>query len=268
MILTKRDKFLLQKLLSYGLLTTRQVLALVFNGVAATTVLRRLRILEKAELICRIPLLGTGALAWCATPKGGAIVSILLPKKTFRPDHLEHELKLVSLRIALEGSEIAQSWIPEHEIRHKVFQRNGLDTGRRMLVPDGIMGVESLDGPESVAIELELNFKNSGRWVKVFRDYRSRKTIRSLWYVVDDASIGRAALKAWKETSFIKSNLKFYWSELNAALKYPTAAILHGEFEEVSLSSRWLESLGAQGAAQSLSSSDEGKTQQEAGANP
>ncbi len=44
--ITMRDIELLKKLSSYGMLSTKQIGAVVFNSIASTTVLRRLRLLE------------------------------------------------------------------------------------------------------------------------------------------------------------------------------------------------------------------------------
>lgn len=44
--ITDRDRILLNDIQDYGLLTTRQISARYFSGVAHTTVLRRLRILS------------------------------------------------------------------------------------------------------------------------------------------------------------------------------------------------------------------------------
>jgi hypothetical protein len=54
MVITNRDRLLLFKLHSYGMLATNQVKTVVFNDIAVTTVLRRLRILEKGHLIKRV----------------------------------------------------------------------------------------------------------------------------------------------------------------------------------------------------------------------
>lgn len=229
MILTSRDLSLFSKLQSYGLLTTRQLEQFVFAGTTTSTVLRRLRILEGDGYIERVPLLEKGALAWSLTLTGSRMVGSHPPKRRFRPDLLSHELKLVSLRLELECADIAKSWIPEHEIRHQVFKKNGADSRRELLVPDALMGVKSPSGiNESVAIELELNFKNTGRYQKILRDYRARKSLGYLWYVVSEPAIGKAALRSWQECRYPETKVQFYWSDLAQVMRNPFDATLHG----------------------------------------
>jgi hypothetical protein len=124
-----------------------------------------------------------------------------------------------------------------------------------MLVPDGIMGVRSaLLEPQSVAVELELNFKNSERWSNTFHSYSYRKNLGYLWFVTQNASIGRAALKAWQRASSRERNVQFYWSELCDVLVNPTAAVLHGVDGTTSVSSVWISEVPAHSAAQGVSS--------------
>jgi hypothetical protein len=59
MVITNRDRLLLSQLHLYGMLATNQVRKIVFNDIAVTTVLRRLRILESKHLIKRIDGLST-----------------------------------------------------------------------------------------------------------------------------------------------------------------------------------------------------------------
>ena len=136
MILTKRDEALFVSLRDYGLLTTRQVALLHFKDVALTTVLRRLRKLEEASYIQRITGLESFEVAWAVTEKIISVVGERAFKRHFRRDTLEHDLKLTTLRLALEGNGIAWSWIPEHEIRSQLARRYGLRDLKSRLIPD------------------------------------------------------------------------------------------------------------------------------------
>jgi hypothetical protein len=224
-----------------------------------TTVLRRLRILEESGHLLRIDLSSRGALAWAVTEKAARLISELPPKKTFRPDLIDHDLKLVELRLALEFTGVARSWIPEHEIRHKVFRHHGVRYAGSLLVPDGIMGVETPSGDsKAVAIEVELNFKNSKRYERVFLDYKSRKTLAAVFYVVSDPAIGKAALKTWQSAHVYDIQVEFYWTELGQLLSNPTSCELYSVSGSTQVGQLWKSKseveLGAQGAAHGVSS--------------
>jgi hypothetical protein len=259
--LTDRDRKLFALLHSYGFLKTSDLSRLVFAGIRLTTALRRLRILETVGLIQRIDLASRGSVAWAVTEKGARIVSELPPKKTFRPDLIEHDLKLIDVRLALELAGVARSWIPEHEIRHKVFRHHGVRYAGSLLVPDGIMGVESTSGDsKAVAMEVELNFKNSKRYERIFRDYKSRKTLSAVLYLVSDPAIGKAALKAWQSAHVYDTQVEFYWTELGQLLSNPSSCELLGVSGAIRLGELWKSraevELGAQGAAHSVSTSN------------
>ena len=61
---TERDRKLLETLSDFGLMSTAQLERRVFAGIKSTTVLRRLRILEKRTLIARSSGLSQGRLTW------------------------------------------------------------------------------------------------------------------------------------------------------------------------------------------------------------
>lgn len=117
MIITKRDLELLKRLSAYGMLSTNQVRKIIFKSIAVTTVLRRSRILEDKKLIKRIEGLSTTEKLWALTEKGAETADVKLFKRHFAKGFLEHDYKLLSLRIALEDYGVARSWTPEHEIR-------------------------------------------------------------------------------------------------------------------------------------------------------
>lgn len=240
MMLTKRDLEMFQRLRDYGLLTTRQVASMHFSNIAITTVLRRLRKLEAVSYIQRIIGIESHEVAWALTPKGAVTIGCDTFKRYFRRDCLDHELKLCALRLCLEGAGIAQSWIPEHVIRSQLARRHGLRRMKDRLVPDGLMGVDAGDVKESVAIELELNFKNSRRYHHTFKDYSHKDKIAAVWYVVTLPSLGRSLLKAWNEaTRFSGTKVSFQWSELSEVMNDPMTAKVHGLKGEMVLGELW-----------------------------
>lgn len=223
-----RDKELCKKLQGFGLLTTKQVSVLLFPGIALTTILRRLRKLEDAGYIKRVEGLLNNERAWALTADGANLVSAQTPKLYFRKDQLDHDLKLSGLRLALESIGVVHSWIPEHEIRAKVCAKNGTDKGRHMLIPDGIVGIEHKGFKESLALELELSFKNSKRYERTFSGYSRKSSLWGIWYVVANQTLGKSIAKVASRALRYNPKMKFYWSLADEVITNPLESKLNG----------------------------------------
>ncbi|MGE3975786.1 MAG: replication-relaxation family protein [Bdellovibrionales bacterium] len=236
MLIMNRDKELCRRLHSFGLLTTRQVAATLFPGIALTTILRRLRKLEEATYIRRIEGLLNNEKAWALTNEGANLVSVQNSKVHFRKDQLDHDLKLTELRLALEACGIVRSWIPEHEIRAKVSRGSSFDKTRHLLIPDGILGVEHNGFKESLALELELNYKNSRRYERIFCGYEQKKNLWGVWYLVSNEMLGRSIKKVAERELKYNQKLKFFWSTVDDVISNPLDAKLYGRNETHKLS--------------------------------
>ena len=232
MVLTERDTRLLLKLQSYAILTTRQMAWMVFPGVAITTVLRRLRALERNGYIQRIEGLPSTERAWGISTKSAAMHPDQVSKVHFPKHSLDHDLKLTALRLLLEREKLALSWIPEHEIRTKIARAHGLREAQRKVIPDGIVGVKTKGVKESISIELELNFKNSRRYSQIFHDYRRKTNLYAVWYVVGSESIGRHLAKCFRQCYFTARQPYLFWSVLQDVMHDPFAATLWHENKE------------------------------------
>ena len=228
MILTKRDEELFIKLRDFGLMTTRLVGLMHFPGVALTTVLRRLRKLEDASYVQRITGLENFEVAWAVTEKVAAVVGEKAFKRHFRRDTLDHDLKLTSLRLALEGNGFAWSWIPEHEIRSQLARRHGLRNLKDRVIPDGLMGIKTGAASESVAIELELNFKNQKRYQRILSDYSTKRSVWAVWYVVTNRTLGRHLEQLWRKCRYTSTETKFLWSIFDELIADPASAAVYG----------------------------------------
>lgn len=200
MRITPRDRKIFKHLSDYGMLTTKQINSITFNGVAATTVLRRLRILEEEKLIKRLLGLNSGEPLWIITEKaleffeGGEHF-----KRFWNKNMLEHDFKLLNLRLLLEERGIAKSWEPEHKIRFLVFRKYKLADAKNKLVPDGLMVTESYSKKLAVAIELELTLKNRDRLKDVLKRYLDKKDLHYLWYICGSKLVANAVLDTWNK---------------------------------------------------------------------
>lgn len=218
MKLTSRDLEIFKLMAKTAILTTAQIQKSVFSGVAVTTVLRRLRKLEAEKYIQRVEGLPNHEIAWALTLKGSNGISYENPKRHFHRLSLVHDVKLSDLRLKLEDFGIAQSWIPEHEIRSVMARRHGVKRMQSTTVPDGIMGVSHNGVMESVAIELELNHKSQNRYKQIFQSYRWKENILAVWYLVPSKSLGKHLERLWLGVSG-RPVLWFLWSEVDDVIQ-------------------------------------------------
>ncbi len=95
--------------------------------------------LEDKKFIQRLLGLESQDVLWVLLPKGAEAAGLAIPKRHWSKNLLEHDYKLISLRLNLEDSGIAHSWIPEHLIRANIFRKNDFKTAKEKLIPDGLM---------------------------------------------------------------------------------------------------------------------------------
>jgi hypothetical protein len=219
--LTSRDLEMLKKLSTYGMLSTKQVRELFFPGVAITTVLRRLRLLEARFYTRRILGLESQEVLWVLTPKGALEASVSLPKRQWSKNMLEHDFKLLSLRLAMEDLGIARSWMPEHIIRSSIFEKYGLLKAKDKLVPDGFMAVEVDGVKHSIAIEVELTFKSRKRYEAIFRRYSEKNGISGVWYLGKNKGILNQVRRTWYA---LNRGMRLYCSFIDEVLANPSDA--------------------------------------------
>lgn len=197
MVLTHRDHTLFKNLSSYGMLTTKQITEINFRSIARTTVLRRLRVLEEASYIKRVIGLESQETLWVLTEKGANMAEVVLAKRHWSKNLLEHDYKLLSIRLELEKCGIAQSWIPEHQIRSLIIQRYGISESKKRLIPDGLMNTELSRTLGPVAIEIELTLKNQQRIHEIIKRYQQKKDLHAVWYISTHEAILKSIFREW-----------------------------------------------------------------------
>lgn len=226
MRLTPRDLEIFQLLTKTAILTTAQINRRIFPGIAGTTVLRRLRKLERARYVQRIEGLPKFERAWALQLKGAEAVGYVQPKRHFHRLALAHDVALSGLRLVLEDHGIARSWIPEHEIRSAMARKHGLKRMKAAAVPDGIMGVRYKGVMESAAIELELHYKNKDRYREIFRSYLWKENTKAVWYFVPSPSLGQHLEKLWRKFNG-ESGPWFLWSKVGDVMLNGGRAAVH-----------------------------------------
>lgn len=255
-MLTERDQKLLRLLSAYGMFSTKQVAKYLFNGIAVTTVLRRLRILEEQNYLARLLGLESHELLWVLTLKGATAANVPMPKRHWSKNMLEHDYKLLELRILLEVNGVAHSWTPEHEIRSLVFKNNGIRAAKEKIIPDGIMGIEQSGIKESIAVELELTLKNEKRLDQIIRRYQAKQGIIAVWYISPHLHVLSKVLKIWRKWKSPNNGIKLYVSLLDELMKDPVNARLQGENNPKKICEVWSLKT-AQVGAQRVSTDDD-----------
>jgi hypothetical protein len=188
---------------------------------------------------------------------------VQLSKRHWSKNMLNHDHKLLSLRLELEKCGVAQSWIPEHEIRSLIFKKYGMKEAKQKLIPDGLMGVEAKGNKASVAIELELTLKNQGRIKEIVKRYQEKKDLSAVWYIAESKSILNSLFREWINHQGINKSIRLYGSLFEDVIKNPAEAIIYGEGNALKVKDIWNVQpahSSAQGVSTLLTLSTEQKT--------
>lgn len=227
MYFTNRDQHLLSGLGNYGLLSTTVIVEKYFNNVDYSTVLRRLRILEKEGLMRRAGLLMTTENLWAIAPKGAKKMSLENFKCYWNQASIDHDFKLIKLRMFLEELGIVKKWIAEHVIRSMIYKKYSLRDAKNKLIPDGIFETKIDNSSHSMAIELELNLKSQSRYNKILGQYQWNKDLHGVWYIVPNLAILNKLKDYWNRTTSSYTDGKIYFSLLDDLLTFKGESLLY-----------------------------------------
>jgi len=233
MNLSQRDMKLLKVIDRYGLLTSKQIQSLTFNGINTRTMLRRLRALRKKRLIVCHHGLPNGKLLWTLGNEGlkkiGVSVTVNLNKNS-----LEHDVLVSSVRIALDKAGVGSRWQSSHHLRSNASE--GVSPQNRISdqIPDGLFTVQTKKGFKIVALEVELVAKSKKRYRKIVDEYAHKNAIDYVWYVVLAPRIGALINEIATERAD-----KFLWSEINELIHNPHSVLLRQNRNKFRLSDLW-----------------------------
>ncbi len=191
--LQTRDQILMQKINSYGVLSTRQITSICFNNIAQATVLRRLRLLQEAGFIINCGYLPDGAKVWSISKLGSKVINEKEPFRFSNRNTHHHDVCVADVRFTLENIGFGDNWTTDFEMKRNVSAYNREDK----IIPDGIFVADMMGRSHIVALELELHAKSHARYRNLFIDYTFKDAISLIWYVVKDVSIIKPILKQW-----------------------------------------------------------------------
>lgn len=218
MRMVERDNKLLEQLASFGVLSTRQISKIFFEAVAKTTVLRRLRALEKENLIRRAIGLPEGELSWALTTDGLRRLGSGLPPKFVNRNSVEHDILLSALRLSLNSVGLGENWVAEHVLKAKRLTNQGRSDDFKA-VPDGLFTTSFKDRPVSIAVELEIQPKSKDRYRKILERYAYLKNVFAVWYFVRSESLGELLCGIYDDVRSAESDRpQLIWSMIDDAL--------------------------------------------------
>lgn len=226
MILTQRDCELLMALKKYELLSTKMIEGIIFKGTKKTTMLRRLRILEKEKLISRFQNTTSQIHLWSITDLGANKIGVEAYKNSWNKNTLEHDLKLIELRLKLEKLNFVQNWTTEQEIKSLIYKNNSREEAKKKLIPDGLFITNKETQNKSVAIELELTLKDKKRIKEVIKNYLAKKDLNFVWYISNHKNILKSMFLEWKELAKNHQSVKLIGSLYDEVITNPIQATI------------------------------------------
>lgn len=194
--LQPRDRNILDALARYGVLSTNQIGELFFSGVAHTTLMKRLRLLEKEKWLKRGATLNNAENTFSLGFKARALYPERESNRFTNRSTIHHDVLLSSVRLRLEQLGLAKEWAPEFEIRAKAL-RNQWRSRDEIVIPDGLW-IESIHGDfKAIAVELELTVKSRARYLEIFkRHFIFSANIFRYFYVVNSVREARRIAEA------------------------------------------------------------------------
>jgi hypothetical protein len=233
--LTPRDEKLLRQLGDFGVLSTAQLRATFFAETRKTTMLRRLRKLEKLALIRRLRGLPDGSHGWCLTLRCATALGFVGIGNRINRHTLEHDITLSQIRLVLQTVGLGAQWTPEHVLQHKAWQARKPHSAAPDNIPDGVFIVPYNGSFIAVAIELELTTKNKERYRKTLRAYWWKRNIGMIWYLVPHEALGQKLDRVWKKVIEGGKDRHLRWSIIDELLNNPYDVRLHNQDGSVPL---------------------------------
>lgn len=224
---TNRDRDLLTNLKKYELLSTVMIGTLIFKGIRKTTMLRRLRILEKEKLIKRTQNTTSQINLWSITDLGAQAIGLEANKNSWNKNTLDHDLKLINIRLKLEECNLVHDWTTEQAIKSIIFKNNSIVEAKKKLIPDGVFITTKEAQNKSVAIELELTLKDKKRIKEVVKNYLAKKDLNFVWYISNHKNILKSIFNEWKTLAKGSSGVRLIASLYDEVIINPLEAHIY-----------------------------------------
>jgi hypothetical protein len=187
---TARDYALLYYIWQNRLMTTRHFIAKFWPGVSKQAAALRLKRLREAKLInhVELPWLKERVLYTASKAGNQALCGAGLLDAKFIDDYprrpqdftesMKHDLQVVDVRIAFEGSGAVDDWVSDHEMR-LARRSDGLSSR----TPDGVFALETNAGALEVVLELERIAYRKTKFVAILSRLRAHYPAATVMFV-------------------------------------------------------------------------------------
>jgi Replication-relaxation len=234
LILQPRDLKLLNLLNRFSLMSTKQIQNIVFNGIADSTMLRRMRLLEKNKYICQSAILDNYSRTWQLSDRAADVVENANVFKIYNRNTINHDILITEVRLKLENFALGKEWINGFDIKATVSKDQNAFRKEHQLVPDGVMIAAMKNQHIAIAVELELTIKSKNRYLNLLENYDNNPRINFVWYIFKSVSEARAFDKILTD---VRRKNKIWMSLLDDVLKNDDFVIYSiGERRNYSLS--------------------------------
>ena len=206
------------------MLSSQQIRELVFKGTDTKTVLRRLRLLKKRGCLLSSEGLANGGLVWVLSKKGALLFNVEGETKPINRNTLQHDVIVSDVRIQLERLGVIASWTPEHILKKKAAkafherEKSFSYVEDPPIVPDSLFITKQGWKMKAVALEVELSIKSKARYKKIFSQYKNKRELWCVWYVVLNKAFGESLLELWDKYA-LWGDCKFAYSTLEGIFK-------------------------------------------------
>ena len=189
-ILTRRDKDILEAILTFGMLSTRQIQRKFFQNTSIKTVQRRLRILKNANWIRSVYGVGSEHV-WTLKEKGSRALGEDYCLKINR-NSLYHDLMCNEIRLTFEEMGADGEWLSSHHLRYLASKEKNPYQRKEDSLPDWLFCPKA----KTVALEIELHLKGKKRMMETVEKYAGKMDdVYSIIYFVPTKRLGEKILK-------------------------------------------------------------------------
>ena len=216
LVLQPRDLKLLDLLNRYNLMSTKQIQSLVFSRIADSTMLRRLRLLEKNKYICQSAILDNYSRTWQLSDRSLEVMPDANVFKIYNRNTINHDILITEVRLKLEKINLGKDWVNGFDIKARVTKDQNSFRKEHQLVPDGVMIAAMKKQHMAIAVELELTIKSKNRYLNLLENYDNNPKINFVWYIFK----GISELKAFEKILIdVRRKGKIWISLLGDVLK-------------------------------------------------
>ena len=270
LILTKRDARLIKLLCDFGLASTEQLSRWIFKKINRTTVLRRLRRLEKGDYIRKRAALQNATAVWVLGVNGEKFLGSI-PRRHYFPAHqLEHEITSNEIRWHLYSLSVVKNWMTEWYLKRAALGKAEVkNRSSHYQIPDALVLFKFfLKQDSAVKLEVELSLKSEMRYREKFKRYHNDRnyTDTFTWYFVKTDTMGDSILRYVKRHSQVNLDYLIGYTVISDFLEKGLEANLVLRTKALKLSRAFnietkpqTENKTAQESAQALSSQNEQK---------